>query len=1070
MVAEIRRLVASYLENPRGMPKRRSLHCAAVPADEEPSNEPVRAADLQQSERKRVGRYHLLGVIGTGGMGQVHEAYDPELGRRVALKVLWRGSEENSEHSTAGEQRLLLLNEARSLALISDPNVVPIFDAGLNEDGEVYLAMELIVGRTLREVFDEQDLHWRARLALVLAAAKGLAAVHARGLVHRDFKPENVMVGDDGRVQILDFGISSHFRAEYPTNSSSPVERKEEQGDGPAVHGGTPAYMPPEQAQGEELDPRSDSFALACVIYEAICRDKPFVREPLSQRLAQIRGGQIRWPRYVPRWLRSIVARNLAYDRRDRDVPLASFIAAVQEGLDRAEVKRRRLIWRLSASICFCALIFASVSVPRQPIHPDCAVREREIAAIWNQSRQNQLRTSFLATKVPLAGELFSRVATALDAWTVQWLDSAALMCPDTRRDRGLLPLTLAESEQARACFEQARAEIATLLEVWQEPVAARILDSPKALRELSAPVSCVDLQALAQRAPLPTDPTERRRFLQIQKRLAAIRIRIAQHDFSIADVELAAVEAELGDSTNAYLRAQLAVNRAEEAYWQKVSGEAMHQTLQRAALWEIAANATTDRGKTIAKTWFIRVYEENHESESAELFGEHEALLARSGESDILHTQLLRNRGVWAGAQGRFGQAMEHMQGALRLAQKAYGEGAGATANLFDDVGYAAMLIGDSHLAVKYFAQGVEASRLAMGASHPYTIYLEGRQTMAYLSLGEFSQAIALGSSSWRKSHEAGFSIENHVLPVLHVALAQMETGELEAAHHAALALHEHESRVGFRYEPTEVWRESLLATILRRRGEYDSALALANRGVEKVLAESGYHPGVLIRALDEAHQAAIAAGDFKAAKRYFEAMAQWDGKARDFAAETIEVFLGARGRMALVENRPYEAIRFFENRLDTAMKAHRSLFVQSGCSFDLAVALFRAQELEAAKIRANDALSLVRSLGFGVPTLEFEIHELLAQIAVDEGEYRDTIEHVARARMHFDPVEMLEHRLAELTFIEAKAWHHSARSADEHCFVQDLAAKAFELAQRRGASGDPLAAAIQSWRRSNS
>ena len=209
-----------------------------------------------------LGRYEIRGCAGLGGMGLVYEAYDPELERRVALKVL------RPHRRREGQRRLL--REARALAKLSHPNVVSVFDVGTDDD-RVFIAMEFIDGPTLRDWLDEapsvSDI-----LDVFAEAGRGLAAAHDRGLVHRDFKPDNVLVGDDGRVLVTDFGLARHRTA----SASDDVTR-----EGAIV--GTPAYMAPEVRSGGDVDARSDQFGFAVALYQALHGHLPRVDLPLMQ-------------------------------------------------------------------------------------------------------------------------------------------------------------------------------------------------------------------------------------------------------------------------------------------------------------------------------------------------------------------------------------------------------------------------------------------------------------------------------------------------------------------------------------------------------------------------------------------------------------------------------------------------------------------------------------------------------------------------------------------------------------------------------------------------------------------
>src|SRR5688572_6915641 len=232
--------------------------CSETEVDEE-----VRPA-LREAELSRgsaIGRYVVLARLGAGAMGVVHAAYDPELDRKVALKLLRTEVSGSAPTDVSRAARERLIREARSLAQLNHPNIVAIHDVGVHE-GAVFLAMEFVDGVTLTKWCSERPRSWREVLELITAAARGLSAAHARGLVHRDIKPDNLMIDADGRLRLMDFGVARADIASEPpvvapvaTSSTDPAsvasgerELGELTREGALV--GTPAYMAPEQLAG----------------------------------------------------------------------------------------------------------------------------------------------------------------------------------------------------------------------------------------------------------------------------------------------------------------------------------------------------------------------------------------------------------------------------------------------------------------------------------------------------------------------------------------------------------------------------------------------------------------------------------------------------------------------------------------------------------------------------------------------------------------------------------------------------------------------------------------------------
>jgi eukaryotic-like serine/threonine-protein kinase len=225
----------------------------------------------------KLGPYEVLAPLGAGGMGEVYRARDSRLGRDVAIKVL------SAEFAADADRRKRFEQEARSASALNHQNIVTIHDIG-SEGAAVYIAMELVDGRTLREVLHGGALPTRRLLDLAFQMADGLAKAHAAGIVHRDLKPENVMVTKDGAVKILDFGLAKLLKEQPEESSNLPTAQATQAG----TVLGTVGYMSPEQASGKALDFRSDQFALGAIFYEMATGRRAFQRGTTAETLTAI--------------------------------------------------------------------------------------------------------------------------------------------------------------------------------------------------------------------------------------------------------------------------------------------------------------------------------------------------------------------------------------------------------------------------------------------------------------------------------------------------------------------------------------------------------------------------------------------------------------------------------------------------------------------------------------------------------------------------------------------------------------------------------------------------------------
>jgi tetratricopeptide (TPR) repeat protein len=320
-----------------------------------------------------VGRYLLTQRVGLGGMGSVYAAYDPELDRKVAVKLLHG---ESGHGSSGSASRGRLLREAQAMAKLSHPAVVTVHDVGLFGK-QVFVAMEFVEGETLREFMRAAKRPWRETLAVFLQAGEGLAAAHAAGLIHRDFKPSNVVISTDGRARVLDFGLARRAEQDEP----SPDPKDGSQSRPPAlitrmegeisvsmsvsrssldIHMtqagsimGSPAYMSPEQHMGRDTDPSSDQFSFCVSLFEALYKERPFISEDHRTLVYAILEQRIRTPPRdsgVPKSIHRAILRGLSPNPTDR-------YPSMQELLDDLRRDPSRSARRWLASLAIAAVL-----------------------------------------------------------------------------------------------------------------------------------------------------------------------------------------------------------------------------------------------------------------------------------------------------------------------------------------------------------------------------------------------------------------------------------------------------------------------------------------------------------------------------------------------------------------------------------------------------------------------------------------------------------------------------------------------------------------------------------------
>lgn len=452
------------------------------------------------AEGIKIGRYHLLELVGTGGMGMVWGAWDPQLERRVALKLV--------RFSSAGSHDRML-REGQVLAKLSHPNLVPIFDVGVMGD-QVYLVMEWIRGVTLR-AFTASSPGPRALVAAYRQAGEGLAAAHRAGVIHRDFKPDNAIRGDDGRVRVLDFGLA------YEAGSS----------DG--LYAGTPRYMPPEQARAQAATAASDQYSFCVSLREAIDAT-----------------GEI------PGWIAAIVERGGAADPAERFASMDELLAAL------ARDPARR--WRLGAigvaalAAAAGAFAFGRAGGDDNAIEP-CSGGGAELVTSWNPTLHGRV-AAHLRSLGPAAGAEADRVANELDAYATTWIGEHRRVClANVRRE-----VTPAIHEARNNCLARTRSQLAAIGELMAGVDDHGLASALVAASSLPDSRACVDEPGTV--LPPPAGMSERVKAIVPQVERALVRATAKQPD-AVREATAATAQARATGYLPLIARALLVEGRA---------------------------------------------------------------------------------------------------------------------------------------------------------------------------------------------------------------------------------------------------------------------------------------------------------------------------------------------------------------------------------------------------------------------------------------------------------------------------------------------------------------------------
>lgn len=501
----------------------------------------------------RFGRYVLLGQSTDGGMGVIHAAYDPGLHRKVALKVLHPRCQVDERAS----ERLIV--EARALARLDHPNVVKVHDV-ITENHQVVIVMEWVDGVTLAGWEREQPRSWSDVVAVYAQAGQGLAAAHGVGVVHRDFKPANAIIGGDGRVRVLDFGLARSMEASPrpPTADTHVLTAPLVAPDAPSltVTGdmvGTVAYAAPEQLAGTSATPASDQFSFAVSLHRALEGVAPYAGANAGELLDSIKAGRLSTaaePRAIPKWLRAAVMRALSHDPAARFPSMPALLAE----LTRPRGWRR---WRIPGlvGLCVAAVAFTLLRWPG-PSDPlaSCDGGRSEISAVWNGEMRGRVSAALHRTlATPDATDVRNRILRGLDDYRDRWIMLHRDACVAYRSGTQSAALL----DQRMLCLSKRLGDLRAAVTVLARFDGASASKAVDVIARMPMLGDCADLESLRADVAPPDDPVQR-------ARVAAVRSQLSQ----------AMALDRAGQSTQALAAATATIAQAEQSGYPPIVAE----------------------------------------------------------------------------------------------------------------------------------------------------------------------------------------------------------------------------------------------------------------------------------------------------------------------------------------------------------------------------------------------------------------------------------------------------------------------------------------------------------------
>jgi tetratricopeptide (TPR) repeat protein/tRNA A-37 threonylcarbamoyl transferase component Bud32 len=779
-----------------------TLGSSTAPGREPPTAPGRESADVVPERGALIGRYVVLSKLGAGAMGVVLAAYDPELDRKVALKLL-----KNQRGPALGNARARLQREAQALAKLDHRNVVGVHDVGTHE-GQLFVGMEYVEGRTLGEWIKSAKggpRSWHEVVRVFAEAGRGLAAAHEAGLVHRDFKPDNVMLGKDGRVRVMDFGLA---RAAADDEGGADDKSRETSPDSASVVDrlttgsnalssdltqtgsmlGTPAYMAPEQFGGK-VDARSDQFSFCVALYEALHGERPFRGSSLQALvLSMIEGEVLPAPKNstVPTWLRRVILRGLLPEPEKRWASMTELLAALA---DDPSVRRRKW-WAIAGVVALLAGGTWGVVAALERDTQTCKGFEAKLEGVWDEARRTELESAFEQTGLPYAAATWERVQPWLDDYTTAWVIAREEACEATHRGEQsgeLLDLRM-------ACLDERLTHVKATVDVLANADQAVVDKAVQAVTSLPTLERCADIETLTANVRPPDDPEVAERVEQLGVRLAEARALQAAGKYA-EGLELAntvVAEAQSLDYEPLMVRAWLA-----QGILQDKSGEfgEAETTLRRAYEHALGLKMLDEAASASTLLVFV-VGSQLARYEDGRRWAEHAKPLARAIGTDEARADYLVHLGLVAYEEGKYPEARGHHEQALAIREKALGPDHPAVGSTHNNLGSDTFSEGKLDEARAHYERALAIHERALGPEHPSVAMAHNNLGNVALdegkldeARGHYERALAIREKALGPDHPFVASTHNNL------GLVAEREGKLDAArshHERALAINE--------------------------------------------------------------------------------------------------------------------------------------------------------------------------------------------------------------------------------------------------------------------------------------
>ncbi|MEM6295110.1 MAG: serine/threonine-protein kinase [Myxococcota bacterium] len=691
-------------------------------------------ATTPAKDPERVGRFRILDRLGAGGMGVVYSAYDPELDRKVALKLLRPDIAEDASQGSTGTTRLQ--REAQAMARLNHPNVVTVHEVGRHGE-QVFVAMEFVAGQTLR-TWAESEHDWQEVLRVYRDAAAGLAAAHDAGIVHRDFKPDNVMLGDDGRVRVMDFGLS---RAE-PGEVAAPDDAQHVAGDNLTRTGmlmGTPAYMAPEQHNAAPTSDKSDQFAFCVAVWEALAGERPFEGRTYGELAGNVAVGRVRDPpgtAAAPTRIFDVLRRGLAVrpdERHDSMQDLANALAPPQRG---------KGVW-VGLGLLAVAGVGAGVYATREP-PPSveagaCDDAGDPIRKVWNAAASARIKDALAASGAPYADASWQTVSSMLDRYADTWAATAQTVCAASMVKRGDANATQRQSQ----CLASRRSDVAALVDVLSTREDGLAQQAVQAVVTLAPLEACTDPSRL-EGFSIARDPDVLAELSEARARLARAKARGGLGNYAEAVEEAEAVVQEGKSLDDPATEAAGLLVRGQ--YEERVGNRTKSESTLRAAIKkaEIAHDHTT-RALALIRLIYVVGSDPSRHDEALTLGADAGAVLRMLGADPLLQAKLDMNLGGADRAARKLDDALDHYEAALDAYLELFGESHPETGRALTSLGSVLIIRDEPKRAIEVLQRARTSFETTLGAQHPFVPLVISNLGTAHTALDNHERAIEM-------------------------------------------------------------------------------------------------------------------------------------------------------------------------------------------------------------------------------------------------------------------------------------------------------------------------------------